>query len=132
MAEGGNTQWNTIALPNNPNCDNKLSVLKPDAYLAYQRGQKSSWTVEQNNVVNHYRVRLYSQPAKRNTFPSISFELKSESAGGVLTTAEAQAAGSGSHSVNAVLWLLEKAKAAGLTEVDLVKDTVSFSIVASH
>lgn len=132
LAEGGNTQWNTIALPNNPKCDNKLSAPKPDAYLAYQRGQKSPWTVEQNNVVNHYRVRPYSQPAKRNTFPSISFELKSESAGGVLTTAEAQAAGSGSHSVNAVLWLLEKAKAAGLTEVDLVKDTVSFSIVASH
>lgn len=132
LAEGGNTQWNTIALPNNPKCDNKLSAPKPDAYLAYQRGQKSPWTVEQNNVVNHYMVRPYSQPAKRNTFPSISFELKSESAGGVLTTAEAQAAGSGSHSVNAVLWLLEKAKAAGLTEVDLVKDTVSFSIVASH
>ncbi|MCJ1403355.1 hypothetical protein MMC11_006578 [Xylographa trunciseda] len=132
LAEGGNTQWNTIALPNNPKCDNKLSAPKPDAYLAYQRGQKSPWTVEQNNVVNHYRVRPYSQPAKRNTFPSISIELKSESAGGVLTTAEAQAAGSGSHSVNAVLWLLEKAKAAGLTEVDMVEDTVSFSIVASH
>ncbi|MCJ1395232.1 hypothetical protein MMC18_008115 [Xylographa bjoerkii] len=130
--EGENTQWNTIALPNNPKCDIKLSAPKPDAYLAYQHGQKSPWTVEQNNVVNYYRVRPYSQLAKRNTFPSILFELKSESAGGVLTNAEAQAAGSGSHSVNAVLWLLEKAKAAGLTEVDIMKDTVSFSIVAPH
>ena len=54
------------------------------------------------------------------------------SAGGVLTTAEAQAAGSGSHSVNSMRWLLEKAKAAGLTEVDLMQDTVSFLVVASH
>ena len=132
LVEGGNTQWNTVAMPNNPQCDNKLSAPKPDAYLAYPRGAKSPWTVKQNNVVNHPRVRPYSQPAKRNTFPSLSLELKAESAGGVLTTAEAQAAGSGSHSVNSTLWLLEEAKAAGLTEVDLMQDTVSFSIVSSH
>ena len=132
LAEGGNTQWNTIAMPNNPECDNRLSAPKPDAYLAYPRGPKSPWTVKQNNVVNHLRVRPYSQPAKRNTFPSLSFELKAESAGGVLTTAEAQAAGSGSHSVSSVLWLLKEAKAAGLTEIDLMQDTVSFSVVASH
>ena len=59
-------------------------------------------------------------------------ELKAESTGGVLTTAEAQAAGGGSHSVNTILWLLEEAKAAGLTEVDLRQDTVSFSVVSSH
>ncbi|KAL9013569.1 MAG: hypothetical protein Q9173_001747 [Seirophora scorigena] len=132
LVEGGNTQWNTVALPNNPKCDNKLSAPKPDAYLAYARGPKSPWTVEQNNVVNHPKARPYTQPAKRNTFPSLSVELKAESAGGVLTTAEAQAAGSGSHSVNSIRWLLEQAKAAGLTGVDLVQDTVSFSVVASH
>jgi len=132
LVEGGNTQWNTVAMPNNPQCDTKLSAPKPDFYLAYPRGSKSPWTVKQNNVVNHPRVRPYSQPAKRNTFPSLSFELKAESAGGVLTTAEAQAAGSGSHSVNSMRWLLEEAKAAGLTEVDLMQDTVSFSVVASH
>ena len=132
LVEGGNTQWNTVAMPNNPQCGNKLSAPKPDAYLAYPRGSKSPWTVKQNNVVNHPRVRPYSQPAKRNTFPSLSLELKAESAGGVLTTAEAQAAGSGSHSVNSILWLLEEAKAAGLAEVDLMQDTVSFSVVSSH
>ena len=87
---------------------------------------------KQNNIVNHPRVRPYSQPAKCNTFPCLSLELKAESAGGVLTTAEAQAAGSGSHSLNSILWLLEEAKAAGLTEVDLMRDTVFFSIVSSH
>ncbi|MCJ1463067.1 hypothetical protein MMC07_001672 [Pseudocyphellaria aurata] len=123
LVEGGNTQWNTVAMPNIPRCYNKLSAPKPDAYLASPRGSESPWTVEQNNVVNHPRVRPYSQPVKRNTFPSLSLELKAESAGGVLTTAEAQAASSGSHSVNSMLWLLEEAKAAGLTEVDLVQDT---------
>ncbi|KAI4184884.1 MAG: hypothetical protein LQ346_006030 [Caloplaca aetnensis] len=121
LVEGGNTQWNTVALPNNPRCDNKLTAPKPDAYLAYARGSKSPWTVEQNNVVNHPKARPYTQPAKRNTFPSLSVELKAESAGGVLTTAEAQAAGSGSRSVNSLRWLLEQAKAAGLTDVDLVR-----------
>ena len=132
LVEGGNTQWNTVAMPNNPRCDNKLSAPKPDAYLAYPRGSKSPWTVEQNNVVNHPRVRPYAQPAKRLTFPSLSLELKAESAGGMLTTAEAQAASSGSHSVISILWLLEEAKAAGLAEVDMMQDTVSFSIVSSH
>ena len=132
LVEGGNTQWNTVAMPNDPRCHNKLSAPKPDSYLAYPRGAKSPWTVEQNNVINHPRVLPYSQPAKRNTFPSLLVELKAESAGGVLTTAEAQAAGGGSHCVNTILWLLEKAKAAGLTEVDLMQDTVSFSVVSSH
>ncbi|KAL8883794.1 MAG: hypothetical protein Q9192_007000 [Flavoplaca navasiana] len=132
LIEGGNTQWNTVALPNNPRCENKLSAPKPDAYLAHARGPQSPWTVEQNNVVNHPKARPYTQPAKRNTFPCLSVELKAESAGGVLTTAEAQAAGSGSHSVNSMRWLLEQAKAAGLTGVDLLQDTVSFSVVASH
>ena len=132
LVEGGDTLWNTVAMPNNPQCDNKLSAPKPDAYLAYPRGQNSSWTVTQNNVINNSRVKPYSQPAKRNTFPCLSIELKAESAGGVLTTAEAQAAGSGSHSVNSLLWLLQQAKAAGLAEVDLMQDTVSFSVVSSH
>ncbi len=132
LVEGGNTQWNIVAMPNNPQCDNKLSAPKPDAYLAYPRGSKSPWTVKQNNVVNHPRVRSYFQSAKRNTFPSLSLELKAEFASGVLTTAEAQAAGSESHFVNSILWLLEEAKAAGLIEVDLMQDIVSFSIVSSH
>ena len=76
LAEGGNTQWNTIAMPNNSQCDNKLSAPKPDAYLAYPRGPKSSWTVKQNNVVNHVRIRPYSTPAKRTTFPTLLLELK--------------------------------------------------------
>ena len=121
-----------MALSNNPGCENKLSAPKPDAYLAHARGPKSPWTVEQNNLVNYPTAWPYTQPAKRNTFPCLSVELKAESTGGVLTTAEAQAAGSGSHSVNSMRWLVEQAKAAGLTGVDLLQDTVSFSVVPSH
>ena len=129
LGEYGNTQWNTVAMPNNPQCDNKLSAPKPDVYLAYPLGKDSPWTVKQNNVINHSRVRPYSQPGKRATFPSLSLELKAESAGGVLITAEAQAAGSGSHSVNSIRWLFEEA---GLAKAGLMQVTVSFSVVLSH
>ena len=88
--------------------------------------------MEQNNSFNHFTVTPYSQPAKRHTFPSPSLELRAESAGGVLHTAEAQVAGIESHSANSVLWLLEKAKAAGLTKVNLAQDTVSFLVVSSN
>jgi len=119
-------------MPNNSQCDNKLSTPKLDAYLVYSRDSKSPWTVKQNNVVNHPRVRSYSQLAKRNTFSSLSLKLKAKFAGEVLTTTKAQTAGSESHFVNSILWLLEKAKAIGLIEVDLMRDIVSFSIVSSH
>jgi len=119
-------------MPNNPQCDNKLLAPKLDAYLAYSRDSKSPWTVKQNNVVNHPRVRSYSQSTKRNTFSSLSLKLKVEFASGVLIIAKAQAASSESHSVNSILWLLEKAKAIELTKVDLMRDIVSFSIVSSH
>lgn len=99
---------------------------QPDAYLGYGRGPRSLWTVEQNHVVNHPKARLYTQPAKRSTFPALPVELKAETVDGVLTTAKAQATGSGLHSVNSMRWLLEQAKAAGLAELDLIQDTVSF------
>jgi hypothetical protein len=132
LIKGENTQWNIVAMPNNSQCDNKLSTPKLDAYLVYSRDSKSPWTVKQNNVVNHPRVRSYSQLAKRNTFSSLSLKLKAKFAGEVLTTTKAQTAGSESHFVNSILWLLEKAKAIGLIEVDLMRDIVSFSIVSSH
>ena len=42
LVEGGNTQWNTVAISNNLQCDNKLSAPKFDVYLIYPRGSKSS------------------------------------------------------------------------------------------
>lgn len=132
IAEGGNTPWNTIALPSNPDYEYNLAAPKPDAYFGYSRGQQSGWSTSQYNVISQPKARPYTQPARGNTFPFLVFELKSEAAGGTLYAAENQAAGSGSHSVNALSWLLQQAQKSGLSDVDLMKDTVSFSFVISH
>ena len=132
IAEGGNTPWNTIALPNDPEYEYNLAAPKPDSYLGYSRGQRSGWSTAQYNVISHLRARPYTQPGRGNTFPFLMFELKSEAAGGTLYAAENQAAGSGSHSVNALLWLLQEAQKSGLSDTDFMRDTVSFSFVMSH
>ena len=108
IAEGGNTPWNTIALPKDPEYEYSIVAPKPDAYLGYSRGQQSGWSTSQYNVISHLRARPYTQPGRGNTFPFLMFELKSEAAGGTLYAAENQAAGSGSHSVNALSWLLQE------------------------
>lgn len=132
ISEGGNTLWNTIALPNNPEYEYSLAAPKPDAYLGYSRGQQSGWSTSQYNVISHLRARPYTQPGRGNTFPFLMFELKSEAAGGTLYAAENQAAGSGSHSVNALAWLLQEAPKSGPCDADLMRDTLSFSVVMSH
>ena len=132
IAEGGNTPWNIIALPKDPEYEHSLAAPKPDAYLGYSRGQQSGWSTSQYNVISHLRARPYTQPGRGNTFPFLVFELKSEAAGGTLYAAENQAAGSGSHSVNALSWLLQEAQKNGLSNADLMRDTVSFSFVMSH
>ena len=132
IAEGGNTPWNTIALPNDPEDEYSLAAAKPDAYLGYSWGQQSGWSTSQHNVISHLRARPYTQPGRANTFPVLMFELKSEANRGTLYAAENQAAGSGSQSVNALSWLLQEAQKSGLSDTDLMKDTVSFSFVMSH
>lgn len=56
-------------------------------------------------------------------------EMKSEAAGGTIYVAENQAAGSGSHSVNALLWLLREAST---YDSSSLKDTIAFTITMSH
>lgn len=46
LIKNENTQWNIVAMPNNPQCDNKLSTPKFDAYLIYSRDLKSPWTIK--------------------------------------------------------------------------------------
>lgn len=129
VGEGGNTQWNTVALPNDPEYAHSLSAPKPDIHLGYSCGQRSGWSKTQENVINHVIARPYTQPARGNTFPFFMIEMKSEPAGGTIYVAENQAAGSGSHSVNALLWLH---KEAGLANNLSVIDTVAFSAAVSH
>ena len=42
LVEGGNTQWNPVAMSSNLQYDNKLSAPKFDVYLIYPRDLKSS------------------------------------------------------------------------------------------
>lgn len=105
VGEGKITQRNIVALPNDPKYAHNLSASKPDVYPGYSCGQKSGWSKARENVINHVVARPYTQPAKGNTFPFFMIEMKSEPAGGTLYVAENQAAGSSSHSVNALLFI---------------------------
>lgn len=42
IEEEDNAQWNTDALPNNPEYENDLSAPKPDVYLEYFNNQRFS------------------------------------------------------------------------------------------
>ena len=129
IAEGGNSPWSTVALPNNPEYQYDVSAPKPDTHLGYPTNQRSGWSYAQSNVITHPVARPYAQPARGNTFPFLMVEMKSEAAGGTIYVAENQAAGSGSHSVNALLWLLREA---GTYDSSSLTDTIAFTITMSH
>ncbi len=153
LAEGGNSPWSTVALPNNPEYQYDVSAPKPDTTLGYPTNQRSGWSYAQSNVVTHPVARPYTSPARGNTFPFLMVEMKSEAAGGTIYVAENQAAGSGSHSVNALLWLLQKFKTYGnlktsgnpntfnnpttddnpeTSDNSSLTDTIAFTITMSH
>lgn len=130
IAEGGNTPWNITALPRNLNFRYALSAPKADAWLGYTSNeQKAGWTDEQSDVLSHPTARPYISPAKGGTFPGFMIEMKADSTSGSFWHAENQAAGSGTHSVNAMVWLLNEAR---LPESSLLMDTISFSAAVSH
>ena len=129
IAEGGNSPWSTAALPNNPEYQYDVSAPKPDTHFGYPTNQRSGWSYAQSNVITHPVARPYAQPARGNTFPFLMVEMKSEAAGGTIYVAENQAAGSGSHSVNALLWLLREA---GTYDSSSLTDTIAFTITMSH
>lgn len=129
IARGGDSLWSTVALPNNPGCPYDVSAPKPDIYLGYPTNQSRRCSLAQSAVITHPVARPYTQPARGNTFPFLMVEMKSESAGGTIYVAENQAAGSGSHSVNALLWLLREA---GTYDSSSLTDTIAFSITVSH
>lgn len=41
IAEGGNSLWSTVALPNNPEYQYDISAPKPDTYFGYPTNQRS-------------------------------------------------------------------------------------------
>ncbi|KAJ8116999.1 hypothetical protein ONZ43_g4308 [Nemania bipapillata] len=129
IAEGGNSVWSTAALPNNPDYQFTVTAPEPDAHFGYPINQRSRWSTAQSNVINHVVARPYTQPARGNSFPFLCVEMTSEVAGGTLHVAESRAAGSGSHCVNALLWLLRQAG----TDADSTEaDTLAFTVALSH
>ncbi len=129
VAEGGNSPWSTAALPNNPEYQYDVSAPTPDTHFGYPTNQRSGWSYAQSNVITHPVARPYAQPARGNMFPFLMVEMKSEAAGGTIYVAENQAAGSGSHSVNALLWLLREAST---YDNSSLTDTIAFTITMSH
>ena len=127
--EGGDTQWATEALPQNPNYGLAVSAPKPDLHYGYAPGQLSTWSPKENVVVDHVFARPYTQPARGNKFPFLVFELKSEATGGTLWHAENQAAGSGTCCVSGLLWLLKQADP---ERTRRLTDSIAFSVTVTQ
>lgn len=109
IGRGGNTEWSSDALPNDPRYLRALCAPKPDLHYGYSTGRKSDWTVKEKSVTDHPVAFPYARPARGNRFPFLAIEVKSEAMGGTLWHAENQAAGTGAHCVNAMRWLLGQA-----------------------
>ncbi|KAI9885186.1 MAG: hypothetical protein M1823_003025 [Watsoniomyces obsoletus] len=135
LAEGWGNSWSTTAIPNNPEYLHDVSAPRPTAYFGYPTNPRYGWSLTRFNVITHPVARPYAQPAGGITFPFLMMEIKSEAEGGTLYVAENQAAGSGSHSVNALLWLLREEGKTKTSESDnnsLLTDTIAFTIAMTH
>lgn len=129
VGRGGNTPWYPDGLPRNKSYDTPLAMAKADVHCGYRTGQRSTWEVEENAVIDHRAARWLTQPAKGNCFPFLVCEMKSEAMGGTLWHAENQAAGSAACCVNAMRWIYREAHA---SEDQPVVDTISFSACVNH
>ncbi len=82
IAEGGNSPWSTVALPNNPEYQYDVSAPTPDTHFGYPTNQRSGWSYAQSNIITHPVARSYAQPARGNTIPFPMVEMKSEADAG--------------------------------------------------
>ncbi|KAL8678384.1 MAG: hypothetical protein Q9186_005252 [Xanthomendoza sp. 1 TL-2023] len=129
VGRGGSTLWYTDGLPRRADYPFPLATPKPDIHCGYPVDQKSTWTIQENTVIDHHAARRLTQPARSNCFPFFVAELKSEATGGTLWQAENQAAGSGSYCVNALRWTYQEAH--GFEEPPML-DTIAFSACVTH
>ena len=129
LGRGSNTPWSPEGLPRKDGYDISLAIPRPDYHFGYPIGPRSSWRTQENNVIDQPAARPYTQPAKGNCLPFLVFEFKAEGSGGTMWQAENQAAGSGSHCVKAMRWLLQEA----YRSEDLsIQDSIAFSICATQ
>jgi hypothetical protein len=108
FASGGDTIWNSEALPRKPSYRYPIPPPKTDRHFGFPTTIASKWDIEELNVADHPCMRPYSQPASENIFPSYLREIKSEARGGTLYAAEGQLASAGAHRVNSWLWVLDQ------------------------
>ena len=108
LAQGGDTLWNSQALPRNPSYRYPISPPKTDRHFGFPTTLASTWDIEELDVADHPFIRPYSQPTNENMFPSYLREIKSEVKGGTLYAAESQLASAGAHRVNSWLWILNQ------------------------
>lgn len=111
IAEGRDTIWSTLPLPRNVNYAYALPAPKTDRHFGFLPTRKSNWTAQELSAADHPKVRPYSQPTPANMFPCFLMELKSETTGGTLYSAEGQLASSGAHRVNSLIWTLDQVDA---------------------
>ncbi|KAI1130709.1 hypothetical protein F5Y10DRAFT_235015 [Nemania abortiva] len=128
VGQGADIRWSTTPLPNDPDADSQVAAPKPDYAIGYSNDSRS-WSLAQRNVLNSAEAHVYTQPGRNLVLPFITVEIKSEFTGGALHVAENQAAGSGSHSVNSLLWLYSKA---GIIDTVVSTNKLVFSITMSH
>ena len=119
---GGDTPFSSEPLPSRPEAFYELAVPRPDRHYGYPTGQNGDFSRPQNDVLDHPYMKKYSQPTSDCAFPFLIIEIKSEAKGGTLWHAENQAAGSGSHCVNAMAYLIHQAEQLQTREFDPIKN----------
>ena len=129
IGRGGNTPWYLDTLPKSDVYETPLAQPKPHVHCGYLTGQRSTWTIEENAVIDHPHAEKITQPARGNCFPFFVFEMKSEAMGGTLWQAENQAAGSGACCVMSKRWLYSEAHG---TDDQPVVDSIAFSACVTH
>ena len=129
IAEEGNSPWSMIALSNNSAFQYDVSASQFDTYFGYPINQMSGWSYAQSNVITHSVACLYAQSAGGNTFLFLMIEIKFEAAEETLYLTENQTAGCDSHSVNALLWLLQEADT---YDSSSLTNTIASTIIMSH
>ena len=129
IGRGGNTPWCSDGLPRNEVYPYPLAAPMADIHVGYPTDRSSKWKVEENAVIDHGVAKRRTQPAKGNSFPFFSFEIKSEAMGGIHWQLENQAAGSGACCVNTMRWLYREAYS---SEDSSIVDTIAFSACVTH
>ena len=111
LVSSGDATWSKEPLPTRPYYPDSLSAPKPDRQFGYPTATKTNFTEQEESIINNPFAKMYTQPTSEARLPFLTIEIKSEASGKNLWYAENQAAGSGTHMVASLRWLLHQAQA---------------------